>query len=174
MKRIKLTHIGTPDLSSHYIKQKMYSVTLGNKVNKWFTNRKEALRYLVAINKELNLKLAELNFIYGYIFTEYRKNWYYFEKSMAGNDNEINSLFLSINKAFELAVERSHYTNGNHFTFSHIYKIIGDLNAVADILTKIMTDKKFYADVQRMNVFISMLRYNKSELEKLGHDYKTK
>jgi hypothetical protein len=172
MKRIKLIHIAMPDFSSHYIRQKMYSVTLGNSVNKWFSNRKDALRYLATINRDLNLKLAELNYIYGFIFSEYRKNWYYFESTMKGNDNKINSLFQSINKSFELTVERSHYENGNHFTFSHLYKIIADLNQVGSILIEIMTDKKFYADVQRLNVFLSMLRFNKSEIEKLGKNFK--
>lgn len=169
MKRIKLIHITFPDLSSHYIKQRMYSVTLGNKVNKWFSNRKDAVRFLVYINSELNRKLNELNYIYGFILSEYRKIWCYLEDS--DKEGNIESQIKYINHGFKMACERSQLTNGNHFVFKNLSLIIEGLNEFCKMLIEQLQERNFYVDMHRIEVFQTMLRLAQQSIDTLGKDF---
>ena len=168
MRKIKIEHITNPDLSSHYIKQKMYSVSLGNQVTKWFSNEKDAKAFLAEVNRLLNQVIHELNYIYGNVFAEYRHNWGYFEKDRMNAEKQIIRSMQLIDRSFNLAVNRCRLTNGNHFTFSHLLNIINEIEHIIQILITLMSDRKHYAEVHRLNVYQKMLNVQKIDLNQVG------
>ena len=62
MRAITLFKIELPNKSSNYIKQKQYSVWLGNGSKRYFSNLKEAKTYMTQTNRFLNDRLHELNY----------------------------------------------------------------------------------------------------------------
>jgi hypothetical protein len=170
MKKIRIVNITNPDLTSHYIKQKMYSVSLGNGVTKWFSNEKDAKQFLADVNRLLNQVIHELNYIYGNVFLEYRHNWGYFDGTRKQLEKDILRIMQTIDRSFNLAVERAHLTNGNHFAFSHILNIINETEGIILILSELLTERKHYAEVHRLEVYIKMLTVQKIDLNQLGRN----
>jgi len=168
VKKIRLIHITSPDLTSHYINQRMYSVSLGNKVNKWFSNKKDAVRFLVYINQELNRKLHELNFIYGFVLGEYRKIWCYLQDTH--KEEIIENQIKYINHGFKMACERSHLANGNHFAFKNLTLVIEGIYELCNLIIQQLLERKYYSDIHRIEVFQTMLSQAKRCIDKLGEN----
>ena len=150
----------------------MYCVSLGNKVTKWFSNRKDAVRYLALVNLELNSKLHELNYIYGYVFAEYRRVWFYIESRHSSKDQAIRTQMHYIDNAFKMACDRSHFENGNYFTFNNLYLAIESMQKICDIIKELLAERKFYADVHRLEMFQQMLSIARNSLDEAGENYK--
>ena len=95
MKQIKIQEINLPDKSSHYIKDKMYNILLGNDHREYFGSEKLAEKFLAETNRFLNIKLHEANYLYYTLFAEFRKCWFFFtandpqiaKKSRKGHSN---------------------------------------------------------------------------------------
>ena len=168
MRKIRLINITIPDLSSHYIKKKMYSVSLGNKVTKWFSNEKDAMAYLASVNRLLNQVLHELNYIYGNILAEYRYNWGHFDTIRKNEEKVILKSIDIIDRAFILVIERCGLTNGNHFTFNNLWNVMTEIDIIITICTNLFTELKHYAQVHKMDVFKKMIANQRKDLQNIG------
>lgn len=172
MKKIEIIQIEWPDPSSHYQERKKYNVFLGNDSRNYFNSLKDAKRFLAETNRFLNNRLHELNYLYGNIYQEYRKAWFYFD----GRDHDLtyNSIFQDIDKAFILSVNKCKGMNGNAFTFKHLMFICKNLKEIAYKLRKLMTGKKYYVEVQRLEMFIKALKNVDTELNNYGKGNSTR
>lgn len=155
MKAIRIKQIEIPSKDSHYIKQNMYSVYLGNGVIEYFSNLKTAKNFLAITNKFLNSKLHELNYIYTLLFAEYRRIWFYFDRD---TESHILVLFAEIDKKFEMCISRCGYTNGNAYTFKHMVNLGERLTEIFEQIKSVLVAKKYYADVQRIDIYIRNIK----------------
>ncbi len=168
-----------PIKESVYMKQRLYSVFLGNELTEYFSSHKAAKRYLAETNRFLNYKLHECNYLYSYIFNEYRKNWFYFIADNAKSNSELRKLersilteFKLIDKAFNLVVSRSHHINGNYFTWHHLYNVTGSMLGVIKILKYLMRTRKYYAESQRLEILKSQTKRLYKDLKNYGYPNK--
>lgn len=168
MRKIRIDKVSIPDLTSHYIKQRMYSVSLGNGSTVWFSNEKQAYAHLADVNRVLNQVLHELNYIYGNAYMTYRTNWGYFYGTRKKDERIIKNTMSVIDRTFNLAVERCRSENGNHFTFTHLFNIINELESILTMLLELLTKRKNYAEVHKMDVYLNMLKYQRNELNQVG------
>lgn len=152
MKRIQIKEIKHPDKSSVYINQKQYCIFLGNELRYYFKSEKAALKFLADTNRMLNNKLHELNYIYGLVFIEYRKIWFYCENRFKEFDDKFNSITASINKKFDIIVARSHWNNGNYLTFKHMFDIARLLSEALIFIKKLYNHKNYYKDLQLIDM----------------------
>lgn len=144
MKKIELKHITQPDKESHYIKQRMYCLFLGNGHREYFTNYKDAKKYLADTNRFLNIKLHQSNFYYSYIFTEYRNIWFYFEgrspsqrKDHMGIERKITLLFNQDDKVLNRIARKTYRSNDNVFAFKYLLLIIDNLYEVLELIKNV-------------------------------------
>ncbi|MBW6482814.1 MAG: hypothetical protein K0B10_07115 [Vicingaceae bacterium] len=138
MKKIKIQHFTLPDKQSVYTdRKKNYKVHLGNGYIASYSNRNDVTAFLADCNCFLNQKLQEHSFLFVETFKLYQQAWFYMDKTKKIEFNH----FKTINEAFDLATSRSHFTNGNHFVFSH-------LNNINKVLTDILTDLKEVFDLR--------------------------
>lgn len=167
MRRIEIIQIEWPDLASNYLERKKYSVYLGNESRNSFNSLKDAKKFLAETNRFLNNRLHELNYLYGNIYQEYRKAWFYFESDKSIEISLID-IFQGIDKSFVLAVNKCRGSNGNHFTFKHLIYICKNLKDIALKLRKLMINRKYYVEVQRLEMFIKALKNVDFELNSYG------
>ncbi|MFW5804033.1 MAG: hypothetical protein ACOCWG_02260 [bacterium] len=175
MKKINLNKIHYPEKQSHYVKMKMYAIAIGNGHREYFTNIKDAKKYLAELNRFLNMRLHELNNLYFLSFGEYRRSWFVFgsdDPNMIDHfqkmENNIKAKFDSIDFSFKYCVERSHWQNGNHFTFKHMASICDNLTDILDIIREFFYDRKFYHEIYRLTGYMNQLKLIKIKLENFG------
>jgi hypothetical protein len=130
MRQIKIQAINFPG-KTDYIKFNMYSVSLGNDSRTYFSNLKDAKLFVADTNRFLNLKLHEFNQVFISIFSEYQRNWFYFDskngkanKNLSLSEGKITENLQSITKAMNFMVTRSGSPNGNYFTFTNFYNCL--------------------------------------------------
>lgn len=151
MRQIKIIKIGNPAKNSHYMKQNMYSVYLGNGVTEYFSSIKMAKNFLAKTNKFLNSKLHELNYIYTLLFSEYRRVWFYL--SIESEINFCNEM-VSIDKMFNNCINKCHYSNGNVYTINYLSNLSNKIAILLEDIKKVMIYKKIYVDVQRIDIYV--------------------
>jgi hypothetical protein len=166
MKEIKIDKYGLPDYSSVYIKQKQYSIFLGNETWYHFDSLKDTKCFLAETNRFLNDCIHELNYLYAIIFTEYRNNWFYFKSNLKIEDQIWNSFEL-IHRNFSKAVSHSQSVNGNVFTFNYLFNICTDLQQVLSHLEKVLCSRHNFGDVRKVKAFEKQIKLINNEL----HDY---
>ena len=173
MKKITLTSIESPVINTIYTRQKLYHITLGNGLSEYFTSNKQACKYLVHINTELNLILHEVNNFYCECFSLYRHNWFYFatqgvnQKKFMDYESVIKNSLADIEKSFSLIIERCQWANGNVFVFTHFFGILSHLNRVLLILIKLHRAKSNYASVRNIEGLRRRGLYIKKTLKEL-------
>lgn len=174
MKRIKINNIQEPETGTHYLKQRLYAVFLGNDQKRYFTNLKDARRFIAETNKLLNSKLHELNYMYSFVFGEYRKVWFYFDADsslpldLIKMEQDTTLLFKDVEFAFNQVVATSHRISGNYTAFKSLFNIINALQAVCMNIRELMVEKKYYAEVQRLDMFRNMLSITEKTLRAWG------
>ena len=175
MKQIKIQSIIPPNKSSHYIKDNMYSILLGNDHREYFKNIKPAKRFLAETNRFLNSKLHECNYLYYSLFTEFRRIWFFFNsedpkraKELRRIEDIIENCFNSIDKAINLLVNRSHYTNGNYFTWHHFYNLIDYYMDIIEQIKRVLCIRKYHIDLKRIEIFEQQAVKLKTELMNYG------
>lgn len=153
MKKINIVNIQLPNTDSVYISQKNYSVGIGNGKLIEFKSLKAAKCFVAETNRFLNDILIQTNYLYIYCFTEYRKNWVFFSARISKVYMKLLSIERGILDAvrdiehhFNLVVTRSHYPNGNHFTWSHLTKIIQQNLFILKLLEEFNQEKNNFTN----------------------------
>jgi hypothetical protein len=147
-----------------------YKVTLGNGIYKEFLNRKNCKKFLADCNRYLTLKLIEANTIFVTLFIHYRRNWFYFDHNkhpsfqLYESDRLCKRNMDSIEKVFDIMVERSHYQNGNHFVFAHFQMIFRDMKQIITYMSALMKSKSNAVDVHEMQVLLLSILKAEREL----------
>ena len=73
MKRIGINKIQKGNKQSHYTREKLHRIGLGNDLNCYFSNLHEAKAFMAETNRMLNITAQELNRIFIEAWTEQRK-----------------------------------------------------------------------------------------------------
>jgi hypothetical protein len=170
MRAINLFKIELPNKSSHYIKQRMYLIGLGNGAKRYFSNLKEAKAFMTETNRFLNDRLHELNYQYGVIFSEYRKVWFYLSDNYETRKFEakIIECFSFIDKFFMQAGTRSGTINGNYFVFNYLFGICEHLMTIIDEIINVLKQRHYSAEEKRVDTFKRQIVFIKSELDNFG------
>jgi len=182
MKRIAITEITPADKTSFLTEQRRHSVFLGNDLTRRFGNIKKARQFLAEANRFLNFKLHETNYLYAWIYGEYRRSWFYFTADMhvlaaelRKQEREILEKFRQIDKAMEFLVSRTGRPNGNYFAFKQFFLILEYLTDVVESLQEINSRRNYYAESHRLEIFRNhadrireqLMNYGKAEKNKI-------
>lgn len=134
MKTIKIQQYTPPNKSSVYIKDKKYSIRLGNGYEGIFGSRESVISFLHETNTFLNNKMHELNFIFAEAFTLYRCAWFYLDNKKAAKlsslEDKIKRNIAAIEHGFTMLTNRSHLPNGNYLVFKHFSNIANNLSGM--------------------------------------------
>ena len=175
MKRITLKETMLSDKSSVYIRDKKYCVFLGNELRRYFTNKKHLRAFLVQTNSFLNYKMHELNYLYGIIFAEYRRAWFYFTADHPVPKNNFERMERSIRdemnqvvKSFDWLARNSGFTNGNYLTFKHLYLICDNLASIVEVLKQVQHLRRYFAEIHRLEIFRTQSMRIKESIENYG------
>lgn len=175
MKRITLKETILPDKSSHYTRDHKYCVFLGNELRRFFTNRKHLRAFLVATNAFLNYKMHELNYLYGIVFAEYRRAWFYFtaghpvaKNVLSEMERNIRDEFDQMEKSFDWLWKRSGLPNGNYLTFKHLYLICDNLVSIVEVLKQVQHLRRYFVELHRLEIFRTQAVRLKESLENYG------
>lgn len=163
MKKIKLQNYSKPDIGSFRTSDLVYSVALGNGFKKSFASEKQTLAFLSETNRELNAKLYELNFLYSDILRLYRASWLYFE---TGKDKELNNIeyqcnekMQTIERGFNLMVDRSGWENGNYHVFNHFHSIIDQIKELCELLCQVFKRRGLTGSLYESEGFVMRADY---------------
>ena len=92
MKRIKITQLQFPDMSSVYLDKQLYCVYTGKR-NIYFKSEVKAKRFLYDSSRMLTSVLHSCNYLYYSLFAEYRKAWFLmYDNHKYGYEEEINNI----------------------------------------------------------------------------------
>lgn len=175
MKRITLKETILPDKSSVYVRDKKYCVFLGNELRRFFTNKKHLRTFLVQTNEFLNYKMHELNYLYGIVFAEYRRAWFYFTADHPVAKNNFERMERSIRdemnqvvKSFDWLARNSGFTNGNYLTFKHLYLICDNLVSIVEVLKQVQHLRRYFVEIHRLEIFRTQSLRIKESIENYG------
>ena len=164
-------------LSSVYTKDKFYNIVLGNGASIRFKDKKKIVFWLTHVNNNLTEALQELIIIYTDLFREYWQLWYYLDSyaetpEASERNKKIEAFciksFNYIPTLLNLAVNRSAYQNGNHFTFRHLYNAIDELQYITDLMLKLRRDKCHTAETNRLEIYLKNILRIKKEIDNIG------
>jgi hypothetical protein len=167
MKKVRINKIILGDKNSLLTRNKLNSIHLGNGLTCYFSNLKEAKSYIVKTNSFLQLKLLELNKIYIDTWVEYR-NLYVYHYDIIGNNVKIESNLIALEKSINLIVERSNWENGNHFTFSHFYKLIDCLLEFIKLVIKYFKAKRIYNSIFHFEIYQERVQFIRQTINNWG------
>lgn len=163
MKRIKLINYTAPNTDSVLVKDRLYSVSLGNGYTNSFASKTETLAFLAQTNRDLSHKLYELNFLYADVMRIYRLAWPYFETGSKRVPNNLQGIVLEkiadTEHIFNLLVDRGHWENGNHLAFQHFQAIIGLLKEICTLLAELYGTKNHSVNMYECSGLITRLNY---------------
>lgn len=163
MKKIKIKIFSSPDKTSVYIKNKGYSVALGNGLTAYATNKKDIDKILARTGKFLTENLEELNYIYVQIFSHYRAKFLFLPE-----DFDMMDSFIDLEHNFKKCITIKPTINSNHFTFSYLFKIIGIEKAIIKKLSDFYEAKLWFSDLRYLNIFYRRLDSIKEMLDSYG------
>ena len=178
MKQIRITHYNEPKPDSVFTKDKYYSIVLGNGATISFKDKKKIVYFLTSVNKQLTEALQELVLLYADLFKEYWNIWFYLDQHVdtietRERNKKIESHCISefnyIPTLLNIAVDRSHFQNGNHFAFNHLYNVIKALQSINKMLIRLRQEKLHTAEVNRLELFDKALLRIKKEMDKIGY-----
>ncbi len=161
MKKIKLVNYNRPNLKSVRIKDKLYSVSLGNGYTSTFPNEKETLAFLAQTNRDLSTKMYELNFLFSEVLRTYRNAWPYFEPGKRSIENNLQGIIKdrvsAIENSFNYMVDRAGMENGNHLTFTHFYSIIDSIKEVCSDIIQLFYTRNLTNSMYEAQSFLTRL-----------------
>jgi len=167
MKRVQIKSAQTPDKSNIVTQQKRFTILLGNGVHLTYTTQKDTNYALAEINRKLNVIMFELNEMWIFSFTEYRRIWFYIPSTvMDVNNQAMNELNEDITRAFALLTERSSWVNGNVFSFKFLFQITKSLKSELSVMAELRRMKKQYMEFH-------LLEMKKKTVERIEQDLKT-
>lgn len=171
MKQIKIQQFTSPDKQSIYTERQKYKVTLGNGYIGTFTDKKNLSNFITEANLFLNTKLHELNFIYIELFGFYRIAWFYMDQKKSSQLNlrqletKTQNSLRQMDQAFNLIIDRSGYTNGNHFVFSHFKSIINPQIDLIENLLLLYKSKGHTDKVYKLEFLKNQLLFIDNEIK---------
>lgn len=151
MKKIELKKPESPDKSTVYKKHKLYNVYLV-KHTLYFTNKKDAEKFVAETNKFLNEILHDVNFRLIEVYRMYRLAWFYFADSSHGvNRMDLDKKIDSEIQAAEISLHRLIFnTKGYNSTdniFFFLKNSIDSLDRICTWLIQIYTKRSEHANV---------------------------
>jgi hypothetical protein len=170
MKKIKLRMIVPADRSAVLIKNRKHCVYLGNGVSRYFTDKKQAERFLAETNRFLNEKIFEINQLYIDMFGEYRRAWF----SFSGQRNEamiqMNMVahLNQIERTMDLIISRCGFTNGNHFVFKHLTDVLKIMGSLCRQIADLRHAKKQYSESHQVKVIVRRIEVAVKDVEEYG------
>lgn len=124
-----------------------FSVYLGNGTHHHFTRERDAKKFLVETSSFLTDQLYKLQDLYVSCWNTYQFNWAYFlHNKKTGNqmiqrERTLSHCLENIQASFNITIQRCEFTNGNHFSFTHLMAVSGQLHEAVKIL-QLFNDKK--------------------------------
>lgn len=167
MRQVRLWHIVLPDKSSVYIKQKQYSVFLGNGAKCYFTNLKDAKQFIAETNRFLTSILHELNRLYGELFVEYRKVWFYMSDNYETKrvEKDLKLLFIELDNYFARIGDKNTTLNGNYFVFNNLNGIIDVLEKLIKFISEVYRTRRHFSEIKTVQSFIRQLESLRRDLK---------
>jgi hypothetical protein len=158
MKSINIQDFTKPDKMSPYIKNRMFSVYLGNSQFYYFTSQKACILFLVNTNRFLNDKYKHINMIYAQAFVEYRKFYIFIESSEHEKQSrKITDNFKIVENSLDLAPASSNMRDGNYHVFSHLLKAIRAIIKSCEIIIEFYKARKHYENIYGLKFIIEQL-----------------
>lgn len=134
-RQIELNKITKPNKNAHYTEQKTYRIYLGNGYIIVFQSLRNAQRFMAESNRTLNSKLDEILYLISDIHYLYVTH---FRELKNSETVSIHQKFAELNKALNLALDRSSWANGNYFLFTHLQNTLDSLEAILTNISKII------------------------------------
>lgn len=169
MKLIKVSHIKEANKDSHYTREKLNEVCLGNGLKCYFSNIKKATKFLAETNRTLNIIAQELNRIYIELWSEQRKIFLTYHKLFVRS--KVREYPVLIERSLDLMCTRSTWRNGNHFTFSYFSNIIEYMH---DWIKEITTGLRRQNHNYNIDIFRSIderINYIEKKLMMIGSEF---
>jgi hypothetical protein len=155
MKVIQYTTVSLPQKEHFTQKSQYYGVSLGNGFSCQFTSKRDADKFAVSTKSFLTDCLIELNELYIDVWTDYRRNWFYFtgrttesHKAMHKVESEIINSLQAVENCFG-KIER---TTDNFTPWRLISKAISSVLDIIDHLFLVRKKRNEY--VERKNLEI--------------------
>ena len=170
MKAINLKSFTLPDITSHYIERKSYSVFLHWNQSALFTNRKKMLAFISEVNRLLTNDLYELVDLYSELHNEYWQLWFYMDKNVPvySKARDLCEYHLgSVPQLLNLIIERSSGPNGNFLTVNAFVKIIYSLKKTSSLLDEIRIDRRNPVESRKIRLIQRRLEAINTNLKNL-------
>ncbi len=169
MKRIKINKIEKGNKTSLLTREKLHSISLGNGLTCYFTNIKNADSFMAETNRMLNTSAQLLNKLYIETWTAQRVLYLTHHWIFIRNWN--CHYIPLIEKDFNLLLQRSHWQNGNQFTFKYFYSIIEYLHDWINETVKLLKDNHKTYDIEAFMVCKEQTNYLKAKLDTWGKEH---
>jgi hypothetical protein len=167
MKEVKITRISKTG--------KQHSVYLGNGTLNNFTSQRDAKMFLAQTNNFLTVKLHGLHKTYTEVWNHYQANWFYFDNgrltkkaSQFQNERDLKRKLEAVNSKLDLIVNRCGSTNGNYFTFIHLFDIADELESAIRLLSELYSSRDMANSIYIMDELIYNIMYSRNELNNYG------
>lgn len=169
MQRIKIDKLLKGNKNSVITREKLHSISLGNGLTCYFSNLKNAQKFMADTNRMLNNNAQLLNKLYIETWTAQRTLYLTHHWIFIRNWNDPH--IPMIEKEFNLMLTRSHWTNGNHFTFKYFYSIIGLMNDWIESTTKLLKENHKTYEIEVFRVCREQSDYIRNKLDNWGKQY---
>jgi hypothetical protein len=172
MRKIRIGHLANGEKKSVFTRRRAYSFYIGNGKTVRFTNGRQAETFMNEVNKDLNFNLIMFNQIYGEIFVQYRKLWFYmdFENESFDNNRKITGNFALIEKSMEFMMTRGEFENGSTYVFNGFNQIIEYLSEIIETLILVEQSRIGFVEVKMLRLTNDKLLAIKRELAAIGED----
>ena len=170
MKKITIRCITNGTKSHIYTKLKHHTVSIGNGITVRFSNLVDAKAYVVELNADLNFNLVIISRITSELYSNYRLLWFYMNnlRDFSRIESNIKNSFESVEHAFGLMVTRSHWENGAHFTFKHLFQCLDSLDLVCEALQSVELQRKEYTELRILQSISNRIDIVRNELKQMG------
>lgn len=168
MKKIELKKPESPDKSTVYKKHKLYNVYLV-KHTYYFTNKKDAEKFVAETNKFLNQILHDVNFRLIEVYRMYRLAWFYFADSSHGVnrmylDRKIESELRNTETFLHRLIFNTKGYSATDFIFTFLRNSIDCIDRICSWLITVYAKRSEHANVY---ILENIQAGNKLNIEKI-------
>lgn len=169
MKRIKVNNLNKGDKTNILTRKKFHSIMMGNNLKCYFSNYRAAKRFIASTNAMLNINAQLLNRLYIDTWTAQRN--IYLTHHTLFLRNRFTDEIIMIEKSFDLLCTRSHFVDGNHFSFKHFYNILYNIEIIIERIRKVLKDNHKTYDLEIFRILREQLLYIRNNLDNWGLKY---
>lgn len=182
MKRIKITPTEEQllPIEQYGEYRGQYAVTIFWNQKYHFRSKRKALRFVAITNQFYTRCMYSARLIYADVLNKYVMDWGYFEhdKSTMGFDfhsmkRRCKAALDSIDKSFDLMVERSGYANGTFIVANMMRNVIASLEEAIKVLRLMNEKRNTTMDFYLFDKFIEDVEVLEHSLKSYG-DYEAK